>query len=353
MYEELKDWGLFVAVFLFLSVWSGAIAINVDRGTIHQCQTRSGEITVPSPTDTFNFYGIEGERFIITMTVLSGELEPKIQLYDPDGIEETSEETIFQSVQINNHQLAKTGTYTVVCSDRNNTQTGTYNLSLSKIPSADLGLVHPSPFDGENVVPINTNLSWDAVPNATGYDVYFGKAYHMVLEAENIPGTSYDPPGNLETDMTYHWYIVAHRPGGDMRGPTYIFRTAKGIQPPTQPQGELTLAYVITVPSTDPDGNPVTYKARWQSDTGDDITHNGLQAMRGKLVDVMEETDRIQPGQTWTVTVTPYDGVEDGPSSVESIRWPNLGGYLDTNNDGKIDVSDVVYLVKWINGAIE
>jgi|GEM_PF-3216476 len=323
-----------------------------DGGEIESGKTSGGQIAHVSSADCFRFTGTQGNTVVITMTNTSGELGPKIVLYDPDGIGEADDATLGESAQISDHQLLKTGTYTVVCSDLLDTTTGTYNLSLTKIPPSDLGLVAPLPNDGEDAAPILPTMEWDSVPGANSYDVYFGAEEPLIRLADNIKTTSFDTTATLYTDHTYLWYIVAHRGENDLKGPMYIFKTAKGTQPPSQPQGELTLAYVLTVPSIDPDGNPVTYTAEWESDTGDNITHQGLIPVRGKLVDIMEETDKLESGQTWTITVTPNDGVEDGPPSVESIRWQNLGGYMDINNDGIVDVADVVSLVKLLNGVI-
>jgi hypothetical protein len=299
-------------------------------GLIKSGQTRSNELAI-SGIDAYHVSAIAGDVVIITMSRLSGALDPRIDLYDCDGILEKSAfqdtQYDYQSTTLDNYQLKKTGVYTIICSDYfykatawgQPQESGLYNVSLSKIPATSMGLVNPMPADGETAAPLTTNLSWDAVPDATGYDVYFGNEEPLARVAENISGTSYDPPGNLESEKTYLWYVVAHRPDGDFRGPMFIFRTLGA--PPSQPEIKPILGIAITVPSTDQDGNPVTYRARWQcTPEGYDILHDRLILVRSVLIDVMEEFDKIGVGQVWDITITPNDGVHDGTPATYTIH---------------------------------
>ena len=112
---RITNWVILVSALILMVALNTVRAISVDYGVIHPGQTRSGDITRPSPSDSFNFYGKTGECVIITMTVLSGDLDPKIDLYDPEGFKEKNTwSTVFESAQINNHQLKKTGTYTII-----------------------------------------------------------------------------------------------------------------------------------------------------------------------------------------------------------------------------------------------
>lgn len=89
--------------------------------------------------------------------------------------------------------------------------------------------------------------------------------------------------------------------------------------PPTQPEAVVAPAVVLTVPSIDPEGKATTYTVRWESNAGDMVVHADCVNVRGTLCDVLTETELLAPQKSWTVTVTPSDGRENGPSTVVEI----------------------------------
>lgn len=86
--------------------------------------------------------------------------------------------------------------------------------------------------------------------------------------------------------------------------------------PPSQPQGHIVLAYGLDVPSTDPDGDSITYAYRWTSDSGDLVLHGPTPATS----DIMAEWQLVQTGETWTVTVTPSDGKTNGQPATGKVK---------------------------------
>ncbi len=90
--------------------------------------------------------------------------------------------------------------------------------------------------------------------------------------------------------------------------------------PPTAPVVSITEAdgytCTVTTPSTDADGDPVTYGSVWTA-PGAEIAGDTLSR---------EESAR---GAAWTCTVTPTDGFDDGPAASASITatGPVPGGY--------------------------
>ena len=90
--------------------------------------------------------------------------------------------------------------------------------------------------------------------------------------------------------------------------------------PPTQPDVMPILAIRLTSPSTDPEGDSISYIINWKNNnTGEIITHNAFLNTSGILYDIMADTTKIKPGDTWTITVTPSDGVNNGPSKEITI----------------------------------
>jgi len=85
--------------------------------------------------------------------------------------------------------------------------------------------------------------------------------------------------------------------------------------PITAPQGRLAITYTITTPSTGPVGQAIQYTYHWTSDGGDDVTHGPTTA----LSDTLNEMDKVQPGETWTLTVTPSAGNQVGPAATAKV----------------------------------
>jgi hypothetical protein len=69
-------------------------------------------------------------------------------------------------------------------------------------------------------------MSWDPVPGATGYDVYFGENRIKPLAkiGDNISSPSLAFP-DMNPLTVYYWQVVAHTPGGDILGPVWWFKT--------------------------------------------------------------------------------------------------------------------------------
>lgn len=155
----------------------------------------------------------------------AGELNTNIDLYPPDNgpREQTSAAT-----DVLDHQLAQSGLYTIVITDSFLRTSGDYDISLTKIPSAlRPGLYNPSPAD-KAALPVPSScssLSWDPVAGATGYDLYFGEDIVEPLEkiGDNFLSPSLPCP-DLETGKVYYWHVVAHTPGGDVKGPYWWFQ---------------------------------------------------------------------------------------------------------------------------------
>ncbi|MBI4685125.1 MAG: hypothetical protein HY755_07980 [Nitrospirae bacterium] len=126
------------------------------------------------------------------------------------------------------HQLAQTGLYTIVIRDFGVNSAGTYNISLSKIPTAlRPGVYNPSPANGASVCNLNGSFSWDPVSGATGYDVYildYITMYPAVKICDNVSSPLCLFP-TLETGKTYYWGVVAHTPTGDISSPVWWFYT--------------------------------------------------------------------------------------------------------------------------------
>jgi hypothetical protein len=130
----MKRLKLFLFV-LVMGICSTSLAYAVDMGEILSAETRTGSITNPAQTDSFTFNGEADQTAVISMSRESGVMNPEILLYDPDGILEISDWG-GTHVEIIDHQLLKSGTYTIVVKDWSGNYTGDYSLSFTKLPGA-------------------------------------------------------------------------------------------------------------------------------------------------------------------------------------------------------------------------
>lgn len=120
---------LFTATILFSFLLIVLPIQAVEMGEIRSGETKNGNIAIAGQTDSFKFYGEEGEAVVIKIVDINkSDFIPKISLYGPDNKESrwTSDFTV---ATIENYQLQQTGVHTIVVQDRSSNM-GEYNLSL-------------------------------------------------------------------------------------------------------------------------------------------------------------------------------------------------------------------------------
>ncbi len=197
-----------------------------DGGPIASGQAKIGNIDARSDVDAFYFYGAAGDRVIVSGVTTSGTLNTDIILYPPGGGAAVAHPGACGDLI--DYQLTNTGLFTVVIRDCSLTNTGGYNISLSKIPS-DLrpGIYNPSPSVGEIVSGFSGFFSWTPVGGSTGYDLYFGEnvVEPLVKVSDNLQTPSMPFP-SLVCGKIYYWHVVAHVPAGDIQGPYWWFQTS-------------------------------------------------------------------------------------------------------------------------------
>jgi hypothetical protein len=93
-------------------------------------------------------------------------------------------------------------------------------------PTPGPGVYNPFPYLGISTNEFIGHLSWDAVPAATGYDVYFGVngTLPLVKIGDNVSAPMLALP-NMDPLTVYYWQVVAHTPSGDIPGPVQWFKT--------------------------------------------------------------------------------------------------------------------------------
>ncbi len=195
-----------------------------DRGMINSGETKIGiNLVGPSYMDNWTFNGNSGNRVIINAIKTSGSLNTSITLYPPDG---GPAEASDNSGQLN-WQLLKSGLYTIVISDWSLTNLGTYNVSLTKIPTTlRPGLYNPCPPVGGLTSGCCSTLHWDAVAGATGYDVYYrtDPTQPVIPIVLNTANTTVPLP-QVQNGQICLWQVVAYTPTGTVVGPGWWFTT--------------------------------------------------------------------------------------------------------------------------------
>ncbi|MEW6571703.1 MAG: DUF4214 domain-containing protein [Nitrospirota bacterium] len=164
----------------------------------------------------------------IQVVTISGGLDTCIGLYPPGGGPAetgTCDWCPLGSGDVVDHQLQQTGLYTIMIIDDCLANPGTYNISLTKIPSTlRPGIYNPSPQNGVIFCNSITSLSWDPVAGTIGYDAFFGEDIIVPLvqicDYETSPSC---PIPAMTPGEAYYWHVVAHTITGDIKGPYWWF----------------------------------------------------------------------------------------------------------------------------------
>lgn len=115
----------------------------------------------------------------------------------------------------------------------------TWSFTTRNVPGATIPVF---PMHGTVNIPVNSTLSWLAVPTATGYYLYFGtdnppSNLENGIDLGNV--TSYAPAGGLLYQTDYFWKIVPYNEGGPATNcPVWGFTTEVNQSPSIYPYVE-------------------------------------------------------------------------------------------------------------------
>ena len=105
-----------------------------DGGSLSSGATFVGTFGYQADTDMFTFTATKDDRVIVTTSDLSFSCNPEIYIYPPSGAAAEASRTGSTSQKRLEMRVAETGTYTILISDFQRDQEGTYAVSLVKIP---------------------------------------------------------------------------------------------------------------------------------------------------------------------------------------------------------------------------
>jgi len=139
------------------------LSMNYGEHTI-DCQ-----IADPTDTDKFSFYGVVGDEIRVIVSRTSGNLYPRLEIWDPDDQKIVDEWDPFDVAV--DATLVKTGAYLIAVSDNPLDYTGEYNLQLEKIPPvfAPPGIPYDSPESDE--IDLDTDMDFFVFEGANGANI--------------------------------------------------------------------------------------------------------------------------------------------------------------------------------------
>lgn len=360
-------WELIIIIALVII----APAKAVDMGEIYSGETIVGDIAIKGQTDSFAFYGTAGQGVVIEEGAINGSLGSAIYLYRPNGTIETSliGGRFATRARIENYQLKETGLYTIVITASGaeyTSLTGEYGLSFTKIPSTPSpGIYNPFPADKTRISNLNQSFKWDAVPDATGYDLYFGEDVitPLIKLGENLSSPEMAFPV-MEMNKIYYWHVEAHTPNSTIYGPYWWFYTRVSNLTPISICGPDKLRCEnVGAPlqlngagSYDPDGFITSYA--WEFGDGT----NGTGASPKHTYSTYRWNGTAYKPFTVNLTVTDNSGLMNTTSqkvviwiagdangdgnvnildaSIVGLKWGTNDACADLNNDGKVNIID-------------
>ena len=99
-----------------------------DQTAIAYGQTLSDNITIAPEMDVFAFTGSIGDRVIVRMQITSGSFDPNLRIYNPNGNQLCTSDTIFDLLELN-CILTADGLHTIFAYGDSN-QTGSYEICV-------------------------------------------------------------------------------------------------------------------------------------------------------------------------------------------------------------------------------
>jgi len=112
---------------------------NTEVITSGSSIVRKGWIAAPAYTQEWSVEGTRGDRLVITVSPISGDIEPEIYLISgEDDTEVASSTKSEENHVVLDHEIEATGTYTVAIRDQGLDNEGGYQICLEKIAGPEI-----------------------------------------------------------------------------------------------------------------------------------------------------------------------------------------------------------------------
>ncbi|WP_343488025.1 BspA family leucine-rich repeat surface protein [Allomuricauda sp. d1] len=201
-----------------------------------------------------------------------------------------------------------------------------FTTEIIPVPPACTSLNNP--FDGATNIPVDTNISWDAVAEATGYLVIVGITQDGIEVANNIDVgnvTTYDFPADLQENRTHYVTIIPYNDVGDAMGcAEESFRTGSTTlnDPPacttlSSPLNGATDVAIDTDLMWNSSANTDGYRLTVGTSSGGNDILNNVDVGNVTTYDLPSD---LPEGTTIFVTIVPYNSFGDAtPCAEESF----------------------------------
>jgi len=131
----------FIVILFFLLSFNQIItSIDNDGGVIYSADNVTGLIDPKADIDTFTFTASKGQTIIVRASRETGDINPEISLYSPNGSKEASAAASdirnYGTTSISDHVIQNTGDYQLAIRDSGSNEIGNYSLSLIIIQDA-------------------------------------------------------------------------------------------------------------------------------------------------------------------------------------------------------------------------
>ena len=257
------------------------ISAPCSSGQVPMCYGERALCSISTPTeiDVYTFIGVAGEAVRITLGVTGGCMNPKVEVYKPDGALHSDPECGGGCVCSFGHNIVldQSGIWTLAVFDSGFNNTGSYALDLQRIPPT--GDVPTLDYGQTQLIPIDhvTDHDWLRIELLAGTHVRLtagvqGGCFNPHVELFDVSGAP--GPSNscavgcvcslqidffpVQTSGTY--FVALSDSGHDNTGTMAVTLSCiVGNCPPPNPPGPLGTSYcAMTVNST---GNPAPIAA--------------------------------------------------------------------------------------------
>ncbi|WP_299101065.1 BspA family leucine-rich repeat surface protein [uncultured Winogradskyella sp.] len=232
----------------------------------------------------------------------------------------------------------------------------TENFTTQTIPTAPLCTNLINPLNNSIDVPIDTNISWNAVANATGYLISIGTTTGGIEIANSIDVgnmTTYDIPNDLQNTWTYYVTIIPYNSIGDATGCNEeIFITEDPISTTpactnlTSPSnGDTDIVTTLNQITWSTAANATSYSVTISGTVNNDITNF-------ETTDTFYNfTNAFVNGEVVTVSIIPFNATENASGCIsesftiipEAPNCTNLTSPLDGANGVAVDLNQITW----------
>jgi len=196
------------------------LSVDPDFGPILNGEVRTGTINHPGDLDVATFAAMLGDTNLLTMTKISADMNPRMELFDPTGQTLLAAPVdLFQTTVSVTNVCTNAGTFYVICKDAADRSAKTYTLTMTTLggPSTTYIPDIPSTLLASDGAYTNMiMITWGAVTNATGYDLWRSDGTNTAIYLWLVTNTTYTyfQDSNATPNITYSYKVKARNSYG-------------------------------------------------------------------------------------------------------------------------------------------